>query len=215
MGNKEALMEAAIRCLSRKGYARTTARDITSEAGTSLAAIGYHYGTVQQLLNEAVFAAQEHWCREALMVLTDAVDPGESFIERFTDAFARVIKSLRNDRPLWAASVDLLSQVEHVPELKPTLMKTMSLARLGSITTFDGVDVESVDSQQIRQQGSLYYALLSGVMLQYLLDPDTAPTAEELAEGLRHLADQAAVRPVPQKAKRPAKKKSVRSIQST
>ncbi len=191
MGNKEALLDAAITCLSRKGYARTTARDITAEAGTSLAAIGYHYGTVQQLLNEAVFTAQEHWCREALLRLKDDVRPGESFIKRFTDTFTRVTESLRSERELWAASVDLLSQVEHVPELKPTLMKTAALARLGLVTAFDGVDEDRVDEEQIKTEGSLYYALLAGVMLQYLLDPDTAPTPEQLARGLRHLAAQA------------------------
>ena len=51
MGNREALLEGAKHCLYEKGYARTTARDISTAAGTSLAAIGYHYRSTEALLN--------------------------------------------------------------------------------------------------------------------------------------------------------------------
>jgi hypothetical protein len=39
MGNRDALLSAAKKCLLEKGYNRTTARDIASAAGVSLAAI--------------------------------------------------------------------------------------------------------------------------------------------------------------------------------
>src|SRR5258707_11219759 len=61
MGNREALLEAAKRCLIEKGYARTTARDIADAAGVSLAAIGYHYGSKESLLEQAFMAAMEEW----------------------------------------------------------------------------------------------------------------------------------------------------------
>ena len=56
-GNREALLDAAKRCLFEKGYANTTARDIATSAGTSLAAIGYHYGSTEALLNAAMIEA--------------------------------------------------------------------------------------------------------------------------------------------------------------
>ena len=37
-----------------RGYARTTARDIAAAAGTSLAAIGYHFGSKEALLSVAL-----------------------------------------------------------------------------------------------------------------------------------------------------------------
>lgn len=43
MSNRDALLAAARKCLLEKGYNRTTARDIASAGGVSLAAIGYHF----------------------------------------------------------------------------------------------------------------------------------------------------------------------------
>ena len=43
MTNRDALLLAAKKCLLEKGLNRTTARDIASAAGVSLAAIGYHF----------------------------------------------------------------------------------------------------------------------------------------------------------------------------
>ena len=57
MGNREALLEAAKRCLYTKGYMRTTARDVAATAGVSLAAIGYHYRSLEALLDLALIEA--------------------------------------------------------------------------------------------------------------------------------------------------------------
>ena len=64
-----------MRCLYEKGYARTTARDIASAAGVSLAAIGYRYGTKDDLLNAALYRALDEWSedlRTALAARPDA-----------------------------------------------------------------------------------------------------------------------------------------------
>jgi AcrR family transcriptional regulator len=57
MSNREALLESAITSLQEKGYAGTTARDVAAGAGVSLASIGYHFGTVQELLDAALAEA--------------------------------------------------------------------------------------------------------------------------------------------------------------
>ncbi len=56
MGNREDLIEGARRCIIEKGYARTTARDIAGAAGVSLAAIGYHFGSKEALMAEALLS---------------------------------------------------------------------------------------------------------------------------------------------------------------
>ncbi|MGC2657956.1 MAG: helix-turn-helix domain-containing protein, partial [Bryobacteraceae bacterium] len=61
MGNRDALLLAAKSCLLEKGYLRTTARDIASSAGVSLAAIGYHFSSKEALLTEALLLAFEDW----------------------------------------------------------------------------------------------------------------------------------------------------------
>ncbi|MFE3187700.1 hypothetical protein ACFXHA_01750 [Nocardia sp. NPDC059240] len=56
----------------------------------------------------------------------------------------------------------------------------MGLARL-----FDGTDED--DPETGRTVGALYQALLIGLAAQSLIDPETAPTGAELAEGLRRV----------------------------
>ncbi|MBS1699941.1 MAG: TetR/AcrR family transcriptional regulator [Actinobacteria bacterium] len=54
MGNREDLLAGARRAIIERGVAQVTARDIASEAGVSLAAIGYHFGSKEQLVTEAL-----------------------------------------------------------------------------------------------------------------------------------------------------------------
>ena len=64
MGNREDLLAGAKRCLMEKGYARTTARDIAAASGVSLAAIGYHFGSKDALMNQAVYESVGEWADE-------------------------------------------------------------------------------------------------------------------------------------------------------
>ncbi|MDQ3601484.1 MAG: TetR/AcrR family transcriptional regulator, partial [Actinomycetota bacterium] len=61
MGHREALLVGARRCLQERGYARTTARDLVAASGTNLASIGYHFGSKEALLDEAITQAAQEW----------------------------------------------------------------------------------------------------------------------------------------------------------
>ena len=188
MGNREALLDAAISCLYEKGYARTTARDIATAAGTSLAAIGYHYGTTRELLNQAVFAAMDRWGDEVQARMRSDVGPGRTYLDRFTEILAQAIRSIRDDRPVWEATLDMIAQIRHVPEIHELLRSGLRAARTGNVAMFEAVDEDTVDARQERTLGSFYYCLTAGLVIQWLLDPDNAPTAEDLAEALGAIA---------------------------
>ena len=68
MGNREALLAGARQCLYERGYARTTAH-IAAAAGVSLAAIGYHFGSKEALLNAAMMNATGEWAEQLERVL--------------------------------------------------------------------------------------------------------------------------------------------------
>lgn len=61
MSNREALLEGAIRCLEAHGYVQTTARDLVRESKTNLGAIGYHFGSKEALLYEALTVCFRRW----------------------------------------------------------------------------------------------------------------------------------------------------------
>src|SRR5687767_12136946 len=98
MGNRDALLEAAKRCLHEKGFTTVTARDVASAAGTSLAAIGYHFRSVDALLRQALMEAVAEWGEQLGRALAPSDDDGA---ERFTRLWARIIETLPAHRPLW------------------------------------------------------------------------------------------------------------------
>jgi hypothetical protein len=50
---------------------------------------------------------------------------------------------------------------------------------------FQGIDESMVDERAVRTLGSFYLALMSGLMTQWLLDPQRAPSGRDLAEAVR------------------------------
>src|SRR6202789_4111082 len=109
MGNREALLLGAKRCLLEKGYARTTARDIAAAAGVSLAAIGYHFSSKEALLTEALVLAIGEWDTELRQALNAGARSGASPMERFESTWAQLIATFETHRPLWAANFELFA----------------------------------------------------------------------------------------------------------
>ncbi|RLL68242.1 TetR/AcrR family transcriptional regulator [Streptomyces sp. Z26] len=187
MGHREDLLVGAKRCLYAKGYARTTARDIVEESKTNLASIGYHYGTKEALLNAAIMETLEEWVAELKRALADAADLPDDPLGRFELAWTRVVELFERHRPVWAAQFDAISQVDHVPEVRTFFVEAQRHAQQGLVELFLGdVDLPPHTRAAV---GQFYHALLSGVMMQWLVAPDRGPTGESLAEALRTVLD--------------------------
>jgi AcrR family transcriptional regulator len=186
MGHREDLLEGAKRSLYERGYARTTARDIVAASGTNLGSIGYHYGSTQALMNAAMLSAIEEWGDTIGQALAgpgddDADDP----LVRY---WRRVIGTIDSHRELWLASVEAMIQSQHNPDLRAQIAAGMEQGRRGMAALVTGTDEDKLDEQTVRSVGSAQMALMSGVMIQWLTDPATAPSAEQIAAGVRALA---------------------------
>ncbi|MGH3907644.1 MAG: TetR/AcrR family transcriptional regulator [Pseudonocardiaceae bacterium] len=184
MGNREALLAGAKQCLYEKGYGRTTARDIAAASGVSLAAIGYHFGSKEALLNAALMQATMEWGEELERALTTDIDPDATPIERFEAVWTRVIESLAAHRPLWAAQFEIFAQIDRAPEIREFLADAQQQGRLGLASLLQNID-PAVDEGKAHAVGGFYHALLSGVLVQWLTDPDSAPSGHDLADALR------------------------------
>jgi AcrR family transcriptional regulator len=184
VGNREDLLAAAKRCLYERGYGRTTARDIASAAGTSLASIGYHYRSTEALMNAAVIDAIGDWARDLESALS--ADPGREAgeIARFEAVWDRFTESFEQHRPVWAASLEVAGLVERVPGIREELAAALERGRLGLAQLFQGVD-PAADPRRAHVVGSLYQALVSGVVVQWVVDPARAPSGRDLATALR------------------------------
>ncbi|TMQ91554.1 TetR/AcrR family transcriptional regulator [Actinomadura soli] len=159
-------------------------RDIANASGVSLAAIGYHFGSKEVLLNEAVRGAIEDWGEEVAAALAAAADPGAGTAERFEATWTRVIESFAATRPLWALQFEVLAHIERTPDLRRAFAGTNRQARLGLADLF-GVDVKSFEPRQAEVIGAYYQALLVGLAAQWLADPEDVPTAHELLHAVK------------------------------
>ncbi|WP_434096275.1 TetR/AcrR family transcriptional regulator [Streptosporangium roseum] len=71
MGVPEDLPAAAKQCLSERGYARTTVRDIVAVSGSNLAAINYHFRSKDALLTQAMIEVTGEAVAEILKAFPD------------------------------------------------------------------------------------------------------------------------------------------------
>jgi AcrR family transcriptional regulator len=185
VGHKEDLLAGAKKALFEKGYARTTARDIVALSGTNLGSIGYHYGSTDALMTAAMLSAMDDWGNAVFTALSGAGDEDEDPMVGF---WRRIVGSITEYRALWLASVEVMIQAEHNQQLRGQMAEGIQQGRQGMAALLTGVPEDQLDDRTVRTIGSTQMALMSGVLTQWLADPATAPTPEEIVAGIRALS---------------------------
>ncbi|MEU9124641.1 TetR/AcrR family transcriptional regulator [Streptomyces sp. NPDC048506] len=190
MGHREDLLEGAKRCLLEKGYARTTARDIVAASGANLASIGYHYGSKDALMRQAVIASSEEW-GASVAQLPAAGDTGRPAdadpLERFAAVWDNVLQRIATEREFIAAQVEVLGLLPRDAALREAIGEVLPEGGEGLVAIFEGVPDTEVDPEAARVVGSFYQALLTGLMVQSLIAPDAMPSGRDLATALRRV----------------------------
>jgi AcrR family transcriptional regulator len=178
--NREALMEAAIECLQRRGYARTTSRDLAATAGSNLAAITYHYGSKEELLNQALVEGFRRWgAAVAAEVLTSA----ESDPLRMLGKLAGEVEtSFERNRGLARSFVEAVAEMEHSKLLRRHLASSYEELRRG----FGGLFCQVLPGSEpySRALASAIIAVFDGLLIQWLIDPERTPRAAEILAAL-------------------------------
>lgn len=176
MGERDKLIVGARRCLEERGYAHTTARDIARTSGANLASIGYHFGSKDGLLVEAMLEATTDWADKLRQALAD-----DAPREGFATLWGRAIELIDLHRPVFVAGIEVLAQAERRPRLRRALADAQETARL-ELAHWPG---ETGPTQATRRAvGAFHLTLLTGLIVQRLIDPERAPTAEALTEAL-------------------------------
>ena len=71
------------------------------------------------------------------------------------------------------------------PEVRAHLANAVEPAPHGLARLFQGLDEGTAEARAV---GTVHQALLSGAMLQWLIDPGHAPSGADLVRGLRQIA---------------------------
>lgn len=185
MGNREDLLAGARRCLEEKGYLRTTVRDIATASKVSMAAIGYHFGSREALLNQALFAAMDEWAAGSGRL----AGQGETAARRYADTWDRKIRDFGDMRWLWIANVEAFVHAQSSPELLAALAEGQRGSRRMVAAQLLGVSEEVVAEEDVRALGSVHLALLTGVMVQHLTDREQTPDGRAIVRGLRMMTE--------------------------
>ena len=190
VSQREALLEGALECIQEKGYARTTARDIVAASGTHLASIGYHFGSKDKLLDAALTEGYRRWLgRLAAGVMREGppLDPAE-----LVNRMARQLpESFEENRGLAVAFVEALPQTQHSEEVRADLAGQYREARTAVATLIEAALAAagvsgSLDSRTVA--GALT-AMFDGLLIQWLIDPNDAPSGEALASAGERILD--------------------------
>lgn len=174
--HREALLEGALVCLQERGFARTTARDIVAASGANLGAIGYHYGSTERLLNQALLLGFERWMAELETVLRDAADDLGSVL---TTIARELPATFERHRPLVRALLEAMAQAEHSPEIREELIASYRRGRELVRQLIPAVDAAGDLAPTL---ASLVLGLYDGLLFQWLIDPEHAPTAADLTQ---------------------------------
>jgi AcrR family transcriptional regulator len=204
MSHREKLLTAARKCLEAKGYARTTARDLVNASGTNLGSISYHFGTKEALLNEAIGAAFVSWTQEVMSVVrrTPADDP----LERMLAGWRAMLDRTEANRALITANMEAMAQVARSEDLRERMAAAYDICR----TTIAEAVLESVPpgaEQHAPVIASFIMSVVDGITLQWMTDPEHAPSGEQLEQSLRLMfaalasGSPAAARPEPDSAR--------------
>jgi AcrR family transcriptional regulator len=184
ISHRDQLLEGAIECLRTKGYARTTARDIAAASNANLASIGYHFGSKEALLNEAI----THTCEEWTTRLGQAAfaTSSESPLEQMAASWVAMLNSFEALRPVLIGLVEAVGQSVWSDNLRQELathyktsreqVASMVRASLGKEAEDTGADANVV--------ASFLIAVCDGLVIQWLLDPDETPTGDQLISSL-------------------------------
>lgn len=95
-----------------------------------------------------------------------------------------MIASYERTRAVWQLQMEVVSRVDSDPELQKALAGPQREGRDGLAENMLGIDPET-DPERARVAGLFCQALLAGVMVQWMIDRDSAPTAQDLTDGLK------------------------------
>lgn len=186
--HRDQLLQSAIDCLQTKGYARTTARDIATGANANTASIGYHFGSKENLLTEALLSVSEQWFTQLSGLASGPADLAP--LDRLLAAFASMAEGFAANRPTLAAFAEAFAEVDRTPELRASLAAHYETTRNQLATLIAaglGDAAAGLGAETAKNAASAIIALSDGYLQQWRVDPAHAPDGAALLTALAQL----------------------------
>jgi AcrR family transcriptional regulator len=181
--HRDQILEGAIECVQTRGVAATTTRDIAAAAGASLASIPYHFGSKDALMDEALLEAIGRYTGQ---VEHETLAAGASPLEQLATSLIATVDSFVQARHLLASIMEAHVKALHSEPLR----KRVAANRRAAVTRIAGMVQATIGSGgQLTEADSravavLVLALVDGLMLGWLIDPDGVPSGQALTDAV-------------------------------
>jgi AcrR family transcriptional regulator len=181
--HREQILEAAIECVQTRGVASTTTRDIAAAGHASLASIPYHFGSKDALMDLALLKAI---ARYTAHVQQQAFAGDAPPLQALAKSLVATVNSFDEARPLLVSLMEAHVKAIHSEPLRERVAANRRTAVERIATSIrDGLGLEGqLADGQDRALATLVLALVDGLMLAWLVDPDTVSTGQELLDAL-------------------------------
>lgn len=184
MSHRDALLDAARRLILEKGFAATTARDLVAASDTNLGSIGYHFGSREALLNQAIEELFDEWTE----VLAGAAfaEEGASALERLTASWRATQATLDEHRALIRAFIEALAHAERSPAFRKQMRShyrrsQRAVARLVEAALGPEAVARGADPMVV---AVFLIAVFDGLAIQFRIAPEDTPSGDELIGAL-------------------------------
>ena len=184
MSHHDKLLQAARELILEKGFAATTARDLVAASDTNLGSIGYHFGSREALLNQAIEELFDEWTELLGSAAFSAEDAPP--LERLRASWKAMLDSLGEHEALIRAFIEALAHAERSPAFRKIMRdhyRRIQRTVAGLVETAVGPDAVAKGADPMVIAVYLI-AVFDGLALQYRMAPDATPGGEELVSAL-------------------------------
>ncbi|MEC3917738.1 TetR/AcrR family transcriptional regulator [Nocardia sp. CDC160] len=171
MGNREDLLEGARQAVLARGLAKVTARDIATAAGVSLAAIGYHFGSKDQLVTEAITIGIGTRIGDDMEAAIREAGEGTSLWESLAGIWNGFVEVAQRNRDGLLLSTENGIQIARDPERQAFMVQASAVAHRDIATSLRAAHPE-LSEEQASAVAQLLFLLFQGLAIQKLVAPD-------------------------------------------
>jgi AcrR family transcriptional regulator len=176
------LLEAARTLLREREYGNITARDLVAASNTNLGSIGYHFGSKEALLNEAIGLALEQWAETIGRAIRG--DTGAGLAGLMASSLSLVLDEHESIRLYYQAFIEALARSARSPELREQLAAHYNRQRERVAGWVEESLPGTLKPQEARHVASLLLGTADGMLIQTFIDAENTPTSAELATAM-------------------------------
>jgi len=180
------IIRAARACFSRKGYHRTTMDDIVRESGLSKGSIYWYFEGKKALF----LAVLDEWLEQLDRSLSELVETSLPVGEKLRQVAQVLVTVADTSRDMVPILLDFWAETPHDPQITQRLAEVYAeYRRLVRFIVQMGITSGELRSLDVDQVATILCGIYSGLLLQWILEPETVPwsaVADTLVELLLH-----------------------------